>query len=142
MNRTIKLVATLLLTTFASGSYAAPEVRKNLRATEFASQSRDLSQSNGDSVTVIEFRKGDRLAIHLQLEGDLIETIDPAPSYVTVKRSFWVTLHAHTIEISLDGTHFKPLNQVVDKSLSLSPQEDISGIAEAMNVTLRTILKP
>lgn len=115
---------------------------KSLRASEMsaAAWSEFTKGKLGD--IVIEFRQGDELPVTFQAEGDLIETKQTSVSYVGVKKNFWLRLGKNDIEISLDGTEFKKLNQMIAGSLQAGAGTDQNGgVANAVNVVLKAFLK-
>lgn len=76
---------------------------------------------------VIEFRAGDVLPVTLSAEGDFLETRNPQPSELVVKKDFWLMAQKKDAQISLDGTHFKPLLEVVKGSLTVSTNNNPEG---------------
>lgn len=133
--KTILMAGCLLL--FAGASEA-----KTIRATEMNSSLWSSLQSGSLNEIVIEFRQGDELPVNLTAEGDLMETTQSATSYIGVKRNFWLKVQQDKIQISLDGTNFKKMNEVLTGSLQAGTGSDQSGgIANAINVMVKAFLK-
>lgn len=77
-----------------------------------------------------------------QAEGDLLETKVINPSYLVVKRSFWVRVEQKDVLMSLDGTHFKPFNQIIGGSFTVGASSDQNGgPANAINMLFKGNLK-
>jgi hypothetical protein len=83
------------------------------------------------------------LIITFQSEGDLLETNQAAPSYVVVKRPFWVRIVKNGVTISLDGLNYKKISDVLGGSFTVtaSDQGAVSGTANAISVLLKAYLK-
>lgn len=60
-------------------------------------------------------------------QGNLLETKKPGISYAQVKQTFWLKLQNNDVVISLDGSNFQPLEQVISCSFSSS-----AGSAQAL----------
>lgn len=90
----------------------------------------------------IEFRLGDRLPVNLQAEGDLFETSEVNASYLVVKRSFWLRVEQNDMLMSLDGTTYKQVKDLVTGSITAGAGSDEqNGIANSINLVFKTILK-
>lgn len=113
-----------------------------VRATELkGSVWKDLMSGVIDSITV-EFRQGDVLPVNVSAEGDLVETTQSATSYITVKRNFWLRAERSNIQISLDGTQFKSLGEVLTGKLEATAGSDqAGGIANTINILFSAFLK-
>lgn len=92
---------------------------------------------------LIEFRQGDRLPITLGAQGDLIETTESHPSYVTVRRSFWIKLTQADVQMSLDGSTFRPINQIVGGTFNIGASADHTDgrTASAINMLFKAYIK-
>jgi hypothetical protein len=56
---------------------------------------------------IVDFKKGDRLPVIIQVDGDVAETTPALTTvWLTAKRDFSVRLSAGEIKTSLDGIHF------------------------------------
>lgn len=133
--RSVICVACLLF--FAGLSEA-----KTIRATEMnGSLWSNLSAGTLNDIT-IEFRQGDELPVHITAEGDLIETTQTATSYVGIKRKFWLKVQQTKIQISLDGTTFKDMSDVLSGRIEAGAGSDQNGgFANAINVIFKAFLK-
>ena len=101
----------------------------------------DLSKGALSDI-IIEFRQGDELPVNLTAEGDLMETTQTAPSYIGIKRNFWLKVQSAKIQISLDGTTFKEMNEVLSGSIEAGAGSDQNGeIANAINIAFKAFLK-
>lgn len=115
---------------------------KVMRATDMGTTMwSDLSHGKLGDV-VVEFRQGDELPISFEAQGDLIESKQNSISYVGVKKSFWLRLSQNLIEISLDGTVFKKMNDVLTGSLEAGTGSDQNGgPANSINIMFKAFLK-
>lgn len=115
---------------------------QTFRASDLTSQIWSKYHKGEIQELTVEFRQGDKLPVSLQLEGDLLETSEANPSYVTVQRSFWVQMKQNALELSLDGTHFKPFKQLTNNTLTVGTgAEQQGGIANAINIGLKALIK-
>ena len=90
----------------------------------------------------IEFRQGDQLPINLKAEGDLVETPQPIPSTITVKRNFWIRSQSSKLQFSLDGQNFKDISDAISGSLEVGADTPTSGgIADAIHINFKSFLK-
>lgn len=91
---------------------------------------------------VVEFRQGDELPVTFEAQGDLIETRQTSVSYVGIKKNFWLRLSQNDVEISLDGTTFKKLNEVLTGSLEAGAGSGQNGgVADAITIMFKAFLK-
>lgn len=115
---------------------------QSFRASELTPQIWDKYNKGEIRELVVEFQQGDKIPVTLQAEGDLLETSEANPSYVTVQRNFWVQMKHNDLKLSLDGTHFKPFKKVVEGSLTVGAgAEQQGGIANAINVGFKAMIK-
>ncbi len=121
---------------------AAQASQKVVRATEMGTTMwSDLTRGKFGDV-VVEFRQGDELPASFEAQGDLIETRQSSISYVGVKKNFWLRLSQNNVEISLDGTTFKKLSDVVTGSLDAGAgSTQNGGVADAINIVFKAFLK-
>lgn len=113
-----------------------------IRATELNSSTWSAFAKGALNDLVVEFRQGDELPFHFSVEGDLIETTQSVPSYIGIKRNFWLKVKSNKILISLDGAAFRGLNEVLTGQLEAGANADQSGgVANAVNVALKAFLK-
>lgn len=114
---------------------------KPIRATEMTAADWAKSADEKENMT-IEFRRGDQLPVSLLAQGDLIETPRNEVIYVSVKRDFWMRLTSNVPQISLDGTHFRKIPEVLTGALSAGAGTDPNGgIANALNIVLSAHVK-
>ncbi len=115
---------------------------KLIRANEMSSdQLSEIFKKNSQGTTV-EFRQGDEIPISFSAEGDLLETSKPGVSYLRVKKNFWIKMFNNDVVLSLDGSNFKPLSQIVTGSFSAGASAGQSGIpVNAIELTLKALLK-
>jgi hypothetical protein len=115
---------------------------KTVRATEMNGTLWSNLSKGALSDIIIEFRQGDELPVNLTAEGDLMETTQTATSYIGIKRNFWLKVQNTKIQISLDGTNFKEMNEVLSGSIEAGAGSDQNGgIANAINVAFKAFLK-
>ncbi len=115
---------------------------KTIRATELSSSfGSQVSKGSAGDITV-EFHQGDELPVTFAAQGDLLETTKPAVSYIGVKRDFWLKLEQNNLQISLDGTSFKDIKDVLSGSFTAGAgSEQNGGIASAINLAFQAYLK-
>ncbi|MEN0059524.1 MAG: hypothetical protein AAGB31_11865 [Bdellovibrio sp.] len=115
---------------------------KVIRATEMGTTMwSDLTKGKLGDV-VVEFRQGDELPVEFEAQGDLIETRQTSVSYVGIKRNFWLRFSQNDVEISLDGTTFKKLNEVLTGSLKAGAgSAQNGGVADAITIMFKAFLK-
>ena len=71
------------------------------------------------SGVALEFRPGDRIPIVFQSHGDFLESTDANPSFVVVKRSFFLEMSGGQVVMSLDGTTFHPFTELATGSFEI-----------------------
>ena len=113
---------------------------KTVRATELKNVLQSGWAKTIPNGTVVEFRQGDQLPVALQFEGDFLETTQASQGYVAVKRNFWILVDQNQVQVSLDGTTFKNMDEVASGSLSAGAGSD-SGPADAINIAFKWMLK-
>jgi hypothetical protein len=115
---------------------------KVVRATDMGTTMwSDLTKGKLGDV-VVEFRQGDELPVTFEAQGDLIETKQTSVSYVGIKRNFWLRLSQNDVEISLDGTTFKKLNEILTGSLEAGAgSAQNGGVADAITIMFKAYLK-
>lgn len=130
----------MVATVIALGTSAAEA--RTVRATELTAKIWSQLDKGEIEDLIIEFRQGDEIPVTLQTEGDLLETKSANPSYVGVKRSFWVRMEQNQILMSLDGVQFKPFHQMLSGSFTVGASSDQSGgPANAINMLFKGFLK-
>ena len=130
--------ALLLLSTqiFANGT------TKVVRATKLSPQIWAQFHKGEIARLQVEFRQGDEIPVMLNAEGDLLETSESNPSYVTVKQGFWVQMKQDDIEVSLDGTNYKPFKEAIAGTITAGTSSDQQrGVASAINLGFKLLLK-
>ncbi|MBL7544128.1 MAG: hypothetical protein JNL11_09940 [Bdellovibrionaceae bacterium] len=115
---------------------------KVFRATDMGTTTwSDLAKGKLGDV-VVEFRQGDEVPITFEAQGDLVETKQASVNYVGIKRNFWLRLSQNDIEISMDGTTFKKLNEVLTGSLEAGAgSAQNGGVADAITIMFKAFLK-
>ena len=113
---------------------------KTIRATELNASFWDNLQKRTMSEVIVEFRQSDEIPVTFSAQGDFLESVQSGTTYVTVKRSFWIKVAGSDLEMSLDGTTFKPLNQVVKGSISADAAGGSNPVG-GINVVLQALLK-
>lgn len=134
----MKRIILTALVVFAMSPWAQARI---VRAADVSPAMWRQIESGKAADTVIEFRQGDELPITLTAEGDLVETVRSGVTSIAIKRTFWLRILANVIEISLDGSTFKPIPQVLSGSVEVGANSDASGAANGMNVLFRAVLK-
>ena len=117
---------------------------KTIRATEMNSSlwSQFAAGATAAEEVTVEFRHGDELPVSFGAEGDFLETTRTGTSYVSVKRNFWLKLQKNEVQISLDGSTFKQMKEVVAGSFAAgASSEQNGGTANAINLVLKANLK-
>jgi hypothetical protein len=114
---------------------------KTIRATEMNAATWSAISGSSPQETVIEFRQGDQLPVTLSAEGDLLETNQASAGVIGVKRNFWLRIGSRGVELSLDGSAYKPLSEVVSGSFQAGAGGPDSGVANAINLALKAYLK-
>ena len=83
----------------------------------------------------IEFRKGDRLPVKLDVQGDLVESDDSTATSLAVKTMFYVKVKKNKFYMSLDGHDFDPIKDLVGGNLGVgvtgSPASEIKVSLDA-----------
>jgi hypothetical protein len=115
---------------------------KVVRATDMgATMWSDLTHGKLGDV-VVEFHQGDDLPVTFEAQGDLMETRQTSVSYVGIKKNFWLRLSQNNVEISLDGTTFKKMGDVLTGSLEAGAgSAQNGGVADAINIVFKAFLK-
>jgi len=143
MRKTIVLVAGVLalLIVCISDQGAAASPAKAFRATDMRSSDWDAIQKAQQDV-IVEFRSGDEIPVSFASEGDLLETTTTGVSYVKVKRDFWLKISSAGIQMSLDGSEFKPISDVLKGSFQAGAGAQSPGQpANSINLLLQAYLK-
>jgi len=130
------LAVTMMLNLLFVGNAEA----KTIRATEMNGSLWSQLTAGVAEKLIVEFRQGDELPVSFSAEGDLLETSRVGVSYVLVKRNFWLKLENGEVQMSLDGTAFKPVEHMLTGSFNAGAG-DIGGIANAINLGLKAKLK-
>ena len=139
MKQTINTI--ILVGLIAVGHVATAQTRL-LRASEMNSDQWSEILKKGSEDVTVEFRQGDEIPVSFSAQGDLLETKKPGISYVQVKQTFWLKLQNNDVVISLDGSNFKPLNQVISGSISASAGSAQSSLpVNAVELSLKVLLK-
>lgn len=115
---------------------------KTIRATEMTGSLWQRLTAGTAEELIVEFRQGDELPVSFTAEGDLIETSRAGVSYVSVKRNFWLKLQNNDVQMSLDGSAYRPVKDMLTGSLTAGAgSEENGGIANAINLGLKANLK-
>lgn len=132
---TIAIVGMLLL------AVQVQATTRVVRATEMGAIWSDLSKGKLAD-TIVEFRQGDELPMHLSVGGDLMEVKPPqAINYIGIKKNFWLRINKNVFEISLDGTNFKKHSDVIKGSIEARATSSSGGAIDAINVIFNAFLK-
>lgn len=114
---------------------------RTVRATELNNSTWADIRSGAQEFT-IEFRERDELPVNFVAEGDLLATTSSTPSYIVVKRNFWIKIVKDDVLLSTDGTLFKPLKDSISGSFSAGAgQNPNDGIANAIQLSFKAFLK-
>jgi len=90
----------------------------------------------------VQFRQGDRIPMTFVAEGDLLESADGQPIYLTVRRGFFMKMVGNDILMSLDGTQYKKISDLLKGTISADASAtDPSQIVSAINLKLQEYLK-
>ena len=139
MKQTIKTIILVGLVTV--GQLATAQARL-VRASEMNSDQWSEIFKNGSAEVIVEFHQGDEIPVSFSAQGDLLETTKPGLSYVQVKKNFWLKLLNNDVVLSLDGSNFKPLNQVISGSFTADAGSGQSGLpVNAIELSLKALLK-
>ncbi len=143
MKKNIIKFAVVALAIFSLGSEVRAQTPvKRVRAVELTSQLWSDFNKGEIQELVVEFRHGDRLPITLAAEGDLLETAELNPSYVTVKRNFWIKIEQNQMYLSLDGSIFKHFKDSLTGSFTAgASSDDRNSAANAINLVFKAVLK-
>jgi hypothetical protein len=136
MKTTLIILGMLLLSgiTQASGKIVrAPDMGNTMWS--------DLARGKLGNI-IVEFRQGDELPVSFEAQGDLLETRQTSLSSVVIKKNFWLRLAQNNIELSLDGTIFKKLSDVLTGGLEAGAGSGQNGgVADAINIVFKAFLK-
>jgi hypothetical protein len=113
---------------------------KTIRATELNAGFWSQLQSRAAGDVTVEFRQGDEIPVTFSAQGDFLESTQSGTTYVSVKRNFWIKIVGNDLEMSLDGATFKPLDQMVKRSISADAGAGSNPIG-AINVVLQAFMK-
>ena len=139
-NKLAALMTTIALGTTIIMSQAVAS--SSIRATNLNPKVWSEFESGKTSEILVEFRQGDRLPVTFQAQGDFLETSESNPSYVTVKRPFWVNFSKTKITMSLDGSRFQPIQDVVKGMFTIGASDQMpTGVANAINMILKAEIK-
>jgi hypothetical protein len=115
---------------------------KTVRATEMTSSLWSKLTAGTADELIVEFRHGDQLPVSITAKGDFLETAQAGVTYVNVRRNFWLKLQNNDVQMSIDGSTFKPIKDVVGGMLTAGANaEESGGIANAINIALEAYLK-
>lgn len=137
----MKTVMTAILATAMFG-FLTEAKATTVRASEMTASAWSRLQAGLSEDLTVEFRQGDQLPVTIVAEGDFLETPQVSPTYVNVRRNFWLRLRKDTLQASLDGTNFKPLNELVKGGLKVTGGADQNGgPVNAIQIILQADLK-
>jgi hypothetical protein len=121
---------------------AASAQAKTVRATEMTTADWAQLRSGTAETFVVEFRQGDQLPVYLAAKGDFIETAQPGTTMVSVKRNFWLMLQNNQLQMSLDGSAYKPIQNLVTGAVTADADGSVpGGPADVINIVFSAILK-
>lgn len=111
----IFLAAALLLNTPLMAGAIVP-----IRSAKLNAEYLNKIQKGEIDNAVIEFLEGDRLPINIKAGGDLFESVDSNPTFVEVKKHFFVKIMKSNITMSFDGETFKSIKELLSGSLTVN----------------------
>jgi hypothetical protein len=133
-------VSTLLV--FIGLLYSGLAEAKSIRATELNGSLWARITAGSSEELVVEFRQGDELPISFSTEGDLLETSRVGASYVNVKRNFWLKIEGSDVQMSLDGSVYRPIKDMISGSIVAGAGSgDNGGVANSISIGLKANLK-
>ena len=134
----------LVLSTLLICSTVMANAESPVRATKLSPELINKIQKGEVINLVIEFRKGDQIPINLKAVGDLFESTDSNPTFVEVKKDFYINIKGPEVNMSFDGVNYKPYNKVIRGSLVMNtPNDNPNGDspATAINMIFSLFLK-
>lgn len=136
----IVLMGAILLSSSVMAGAIVP-----IRSTKLNAEYLSKIQKGEVENAVIEFLEGDRLPINIKAEGDLFESVDSNPTFVEVKKHFFVKIMKNNITMSFDGVTFKSIKELLGGSLtvntSASNGDTESFPASVINVVFSAFIK-
>jgi len=137
-----KMKKAILVVAIIGAFLSAGAEAQTIRATDIPGLQWEKLMTNAKGNLTVEFRKGDELPVAFRASGDLFETSREGVSYIIVKRTFWLKMNGSEVQMSLDGSSYKNLNETVGGSFSArAGSGDEDGIAHAINLVLEANLK-
>lgn len=127
------IIGLVIATTFAEAN--------TIRATDLSGTQWSKLQSGQLDNLIIEFRQGDELPFTFIAEGDLFATTQSVPSYIGIKRTFWMKFSGNSLLLSLDGTNYKPYNEVITGSFNAGVLPDQNSSANSIQMQFKAFLK-
>ncbi len=113
----------------------------SIRVTKLSSELISKIQQGEVKNLVVEFK----LPVNLTAEGDLFESVDSNPTFVEVKKEFYVKVTGSNVHMSFDGVNFKPINELLRGSVSLGANSDNGNTghfpARVINVVFSAFVK-
>jgi hypothetical protein len=137
-----KQMAIVIMGLLGLVTYAYDAEAKTVRATEITAQLWSQYEKGEIQELVVEFRQGDILPVTLGAEGDLLETTQSQPSYVTIKKAFWLKMLQNQVLLSMNGVDFQEFKDLITGSLTAGASSDSNGgVANGINVLFKAFLK-
>ena len=102
------------------------------RLPELSASDLQLMMSGKLPGVTIEFRRGDKLPVRLDVHGDFLESDGSTATVLFVKTTFYVKVKKSRFYMSLDGHGFEPIKSVVEGELRIG----VSGSSPASEVLL------
>jgi hypothetical protein len=125
----------------AIGLCGSSEAR-TIRATDMTPELWAKSRVNMADNIVVEFRQGDQLPVNISTMGDFIQSNQLVSMSVTVQRNFWLMLQNNDVKMSLDGTTFKEIQDLVTGGISADATSGKNaGDANGIDIVFAAFLK-
>jgi hypothetical protein len=107
-NMRFEVVLSLALLGCASGRAQPAMTPFRLSASDWGAAARATgARAAPGQPIIVDFKKGDRLPVIIQVDGDIAETTPALTTvWLTAKRDFSLRLSGAEIKTSLDGVHF------------------------------------
>jgi hypothetical protein len=136
----IFVMLTLLLSTMVNAG-----TEGSIRVSKLSPELMNKIQKGQVQNLVVEFKQGDRLPVNLKAVGDLFESVDSNPTFVEVKRDFYVKVSGPNVHMSFDGLNFKPINELLRGNVSVGANADQGNAenfpASVINVVFSAFVK-
>lgn len=128
--KAVSLSALCILSTSSFGRTLRPGTlnEKELRSL-FHSHAKD----------VFEFREGDQIPLTLKVEGNVLQSISPVSTMITIKKSFFLRFDGDHLMMSWDGGDYLPYRDMVASNLEV--EADASSPVAAVDIIFGAFIK-